>query len=73
MTQNKQYKKPKTTTQQDPNDINIRHLEHLGQRAIIYFTLIYNISLNQDQVLHIWKLCKIIPIPNSNKNPQKGT
>lgn len=56
-----------------PDNINIRHLKHLGPIAIQYLTVIYNLALNLNIIPQIWKLAKIIPIPKPNKDPNNGT
>src|SRR6478609_4615845 len=45
------------------DNVNIRHLKHLGPLATTYLTEIFNLSLNQNIIPQIWKLAKIIPIP----------
>src|SRR6188508_230739 len=56
-----------------PDNLNIRHLKHLGPIAIQYLTDILNLALNTNTIPHIWKLAKIIPIPKPNKDPNLGT
>src|SRR6476469_8004520 len=55
------------------DNINIRHLKHLGPLAINYLTQIFNLSLNQNTIPKIWELAKIIPMPKPNKDPGIGT
>src|SRR6476469_3267172 len=66
-------KDTKNNNSTGPNNVNIRHLKHLGPLAINYVTEIFNLSLNQNIIPQIWKLAKIIPIPKSNKDPGLGT
>jgi hypothetical protein len=56
-----------------PDNLNIRHLKHLGPTAIQYLTDILNLALNTNTIPQIWKLAKIIPIPKPNKDPNLGT
>ena len=56
-----------------PDNINIRHLKHLGPFAIQYLTNLLNLALNHNIIPQIWKLAKIIPIPKPNKDPCVGT
>ena len=55
-----------------PDDINIRHLKHLGPRALDILTKLFNMSLNSNIIPQIWKKAKIIPILKPNKDPHKG-
>src|SRR6267154_1662858 len=55
-----------------PDNINIRHLKHLGPLAIKYLTDIFNLALNRNIIPQIWKLAKIIPILKPNKDPCNG-
>ena len=55
-----------------PDNINIRHLKHLGPLAIRYLTDIFNLALNRNIIPQIWKLAKIIPIPKPNKDLCNG-
>src|SRR6188768_254182 len=55
-----------------PDNLNIRHLKHLGPIAIQYLTDTLNLALNTNTIPHIWKLAKIIPIPKPNKDPNLG-
>ena len=66
-------KAAKNNNSTGPDNINIRHLKHLGPLAINYLTQIFNLSLNQNIIPQIWKLAKIIPIPKPNKDPGIGT
>lgn len=56
-----------------PDNINIKHLKHLGPRALTYLTHIYNTALNTNNIPNIWKQAKVIPIPKPNKNTSIGT
>jgi RNA polymerase subunit RPABC4/transcription elongation factor Spt4 len=55
-----------------PDNINIRHLKHLGPCALQYLTDTLNLALTLNIIPHIWKLAKIIPIPKPNKDPNSG-
>ena len=56
-----------------PDNINIKHLKHLGPTAIEYLRLLLNKSLNENTIPHIWKLAKIVPIPKANKDSGLGS
>ena len=56
-----------------PDNLNIRHLKHLGPLAIQYLTDTLNLALKTNTIPQIWKLAKIIPIPKPNKDPNLGT
>jgi hypothetical protein len=56
-----------------PDNINIKHLKHLGPKAIEFLTALYNNALNNNTIPHIWKLAKIVPIPKPQKDPGQGT
>src|SRR6476469_2024715 len=66
-------KDTKNNNSTGPDNVNIRHLKHLGPLAINHLTEIFNLSLNQNIIAQIWKLAKIIPIPKPNKDPGLGT
>jgi len=55
------------------DNINIRHVKHLGPLAIQYVTNLFNLALNLNVIPQIWKLANIIPIPKPNKYPYNGT
>ena len=65
-------KQMKNNNSTGPDDINIRHLKHLGPRAIDILTKLFNMSLNSNIIPQIWKKAKIIPILKPNKDPHKG-
>ena len=56
-----------------PDNINIKHLKHIGKLGLIYLTIIYNPALNDNKIPHVWKLANIIPIPKPNKGINIGT
>ena len=62
-------KKSKNNNFSRPNNINIKHLKHLGPIAIKHLTNLYNITINTNIIPKIWKTSKIIPIAKPNKNP----
>ena len=55
-----------------PDNINIRHLKHLGGKALEYLTRLFNQALNRNVIPAIWKTAKIIPILKPNKDPNNG-
>jgi len=55
-----------------PDNINIRHLRHLGLLAIKYLSELFTRALSLNVILHIWKLAKIIPIAKPNKDINQG-
>ena len=70
------YEAIKNTINKDstgPDNLNIRHLKHLGPTAIQYLTDTLNLALSTNCIPQIWKLAKIIPIPKPNKDPTLGT
>ncbi len=70
------YEAIKNTINKDstgPDNLNIRHLKHLGPIAIQYLTDTLNLALSTNCIPQIWKLAKIIPIPKPNKDPTLGT
>ena len=52
--------------------VNIRHLKNIGPLGLAYLTNMYNRSLNNNVILHTWKLSNIIPIPKPNKDMSIG-
>jgi hypothetical protein len=56
-----------------PDNVNIKHLKHLGPKALDYLTKTFKISLNNNIIPHMWKLAKIVPIFKPNKDPGEGT
>ena len=50
-----------------PDGINIRHLKHLGPLAIRYFISMYNIALNTNAILYLYKRATIILTQNQTK------
>ena len=56
-----------------PDNINIKHLKHLGDNALTYLTHIYNTALNANNIPNIWKVAKTIPIPKPQKDASLGT
>ena len=51
-----------------PDNINIKHLKHIGKLGINYLTNLYNAALNDNKIPHDWKFAKIIPVPKPNKD-----
>ena len=66
-------KKQRNNNSTGPDNINIRHLKHLGPIATTLLTHIYNTALNTNIIPHIWKTAKVIPIPKHGKDPTQGT
>ena len=62
-------KQSKNNNSSGPDNINIKHLKHLGPIAIKYLINLYNITINTNTIPQIWKTSKIIPITKPNKNP----
>ena len=56
-----------------PDNINIKHFNHIGKNGLKYLTNIYNAALNDNKIPHVWKLANIIPIPKPNKDINIGT
>jgi endonuclease/exonuclease/phosphatase family metal-dependent hydrolase len=65
-------KKSKNNNSIGPDNINIKHLKHLGPLAIDYLKEIYNLSVSKNIIPHIWKLAKIVPILKPQKDPNDG-
>src|SRR6476619_1841822 len=66
-------KATKNNNSTGPDNVNIRHLKHLGPLVINYLTEIFNLSLNQNIIPQIWKLAKNIRISKPNEDPGLGT
>ena len=66
-------KQAKNNNSTGPENINIKHLKHLGVTALTYLTTIFNLSLNTNTITHTWKIAKIIPIPKPGKDITQGT
>ena len=66
-------KASKNNNSTGPDNINIKHLKHLGPIALEYLKDIYNIALNKNIIPQIWKLAKIVPIAKPQKNPNEGS
>ena len=62
-------KQSKNNNSSEPDNINIKHLKHLGPIAIKHLTNLYNVTINTNTIPQIWKSSKIIPIAKPNKNP----
>ena len=63
----------KNNNSTEPNNINIKHLKHIGKLGQKYLTNIYNATLNDNKIPQVWKLAKIIPVPKPNKDINIGT
>ena len=66
-------KTSKNNNSTGPDNINIKHLKHLGPIAINYLTNIFNLSVNKNIIPQIWKLSKIIPILKPSKDPNDSS
>ena len=66
-------KNNKNNNSTGPDNINIKHLKHIGKNGVKYLMNIYNAALNDNKIPHVWKLVNIIPIPKSNKDINIGT
>jgi hypothetical protein len=66
-------KNTRTTNSCGPDNINIRHLQHLGPNAITFLTHTYNIAINTNNIPQSWKTAHIIPIPKPNKDTSDST
>ena len=67
-------KSSKNNSSTGPDNINIKHLKHIGKLGLKYLTNIYNAALNDNmKIPHVWKLANIIPIPKPNKDINIGT
>ena len=62
-------KQSKNNNFSGPDNINIKHLKHLGPIVIKHLTNFYNITINTNTIPKILKTSKIIPITKPNKNP----
>ena len=58
-------KQSKNKNSTGPDEVNIRHLKHIGPLGLEYLTNMYNTSLNNNIIPHTWKLANIIPIPKT--------
>ena len=51
-------KQAKNNNSTGPDNINIKHLKHLGKTALTYLTAIFNLSLNTNTIPHACKIAK---------------
>ena len=63
----------KNNYSQGPDNLNIRHLIHIGPLGLAFLTSMFKTALNNNIIPHTWKLANIVPIPKPNKYPDKGT
>ena len=56
-----------------PDKLSIFRLKHLGPRAIVYITTLFNLSATTCRIPAIWKSSLIIPIPKPGKDTSQGT
>ena len=66
-------KQSKNNNSHGPDKLNIRHLKHIGLLGLTYLTSMLKTALNTNIIPHTWKLANIVPIPNPNKDIDKGT
>ena len=66
-------KPSKNNNSQGPDKLNIRHLKHIGPLGLAFLTSMFKTALNKNIIPHTWKLANIFPIPNPNKDTDKGT
>ena len=53
-----EIKQSNNSNSQGPDKLKIRHLKHIDPLGLAFLTSMFNI------IPHIWKLAKIVPIPN---------
>ena len=63
----------KNNNSQGPNNLNMRHLQHIGPLGLAFLTSLLKTALNTNIIPHIWKLANIVPIPKPNKDIDRGT
>ena len=66
-------KSSKNNNSTGPDNINIKHLKHLGPLAVEYLRDIYNLTVNENIIPQIWKTSKIVPILKPRKNSNEGS
>ena len=66
-------KQSKYNNSQGPENVNIRHLKHIGPLRLAFLTSMFKTALNKKIIPHTWKLANIVPIPKPNKHTDKGT
>ena len=66
-------KQNKYNNSQGPNELNIRHLKHIGPLGLAFLTSIFETALHKNIIPHTWKLANIVPILKPNKDTDKGT
>ena len=62
-------KQSKNYNSTEPDNINIKHLKHLGPIAIKHLTNLFNLTINTNIIPQIWKTSKSISIAKPNKDP----
>ena len=63
----------KNNNSQGPDKLNIRHLKHIGPLGLAFLSSMFKTALNKNIIPHTWKLANIVPIPEPNKDTDKGT
>ena len=66
-------KQSKNSNSHGPEKLNITHLKHIGPLGLAFITSMFKTALNKNIIPHTWKLANIVPIPNPNKDTDKGT
>ena len=69
----KREKQNKNNNSQGLDKLNIRHQKYIGLLGLAFLTIIFKTALNNNIIPSIWKLANIAPIPNPNKDIDKGT
>ena len=68
-----EIKQSKNNNSHGPDKLNISHPKHIGPLGLPFLTSMLKTALNINKIPHIWKLAKIVPISNPNKDIDKGT
>ena len=58
---------------QGPDQLNIRHLKHIGPLGLAFLTSMFKTALNKNLIPYTWQLANIVPIPKPTKDTNKGT
>ena len=66
-------KQSKNYNSQGTDKLNIRHLKHIGPLGLAFLTSMFKTALYNNKIPHIWKFTNIVPIPQPNKDIDKGT
>ena len=55
-----------------PDKLSIFHLKHLGPKAMVYLTALFNDSVSTCRLPAIWKTSLVIPLPKPGKDTSLG-